>query len=194
MGSISCDIHKFGCTPKGTSVVLFKTKELRAFSFYAFSDWPGGLYSTVGPPGSRPGANVAMAWATMQKIGHSGYVDRCKKILTLAKRLEKIAQKAPGLTVIPVELQTISFTSKSFNIYNMLDAMAKRHWDLQALQFPSSIHIGLTYAHVLSGEDFVARFEKDLIEVCTELNKPGAKLADEGSAALYGSTATIPDR
>lgn len=192
--SISCDPHKYGCTPKGTSVIMFSSNDLRQNSYYAISTWPGGLYSTTTPAGSRPGVNAALAWATLQYIGKDGYIKRTKAILELAARLEKIAKKAAGLDVIGTELQTVCFTSKKFNIYHMLDEMSHRGWELQALQFPPSIHIGLTYAHCLAGESFVEKWTKDIIEVATKLDASGQQPASDGSAALYGTAQTIPDR
>ena len=83
---------------------MFSSNELRQNSYYAISTWPGGLYSTTTPAGSRPGVNAALAWATMQYIGKEGYIQRAKSVLELAKRLERIARKAPGLDVMK-ELQ-----------------------------------------------------------------------------------------
>ncbi|CAF4384182.1 unnamed protein product, partial [Adineta steineri] len=34
--SISCDTHKYGFTPKGASVILYRTPEIREHQFYAF--------------------------------------------------------------------------------------------------------------------------------------------------------------
>jgi len=44
--SISADIHKYGKSPKGASVVMFRTAELRKYSIFSCVDWPGGLYAT----------------------------------------------------------------------------------------------------------------------------------------------------
>lgn len=37
--SISCDTHKYGHGPKGYSVCLFKTTELRSHQFYVCMTW-----------------------------------------------------------------------------------------------------------------------------------------------------------
>lgn len=44
--SISTDPHKFCYGPKGLSTVMFRTKELRALSWFAATEWPGGMYLT----------------------------------------------------------------------------------------------------------------------------------------------------
>ncbi|TYZ68937.1 hypothetical protein PybrP1_012199 [[Pythium] brassicae (nom. inval.)] len=65
--SMSCDTHKYGYAAKGTSVVLYKSKELRRFQYFAYPDWTGGLYVTPTLAGSRPGALSAAADAMAKK-------------------------------------------------------------------------------------------------------------------------------
>ncbi len=42
--SISVDTHKYGYAPKGSSVVLYRSRELRHYQYYVVTDWPGGMY------------------------------------------------------------------------------------------------------------------------------------------------------
>lgn len=37
------------------------------------SDWPGGLYGTIGIAGSRSGATISSAWISMMRLGVKGY-------------------------------------------------------------------------------------------------------------------------
>lgn len=48
VSSISCDVHKFAGADKGCSAVIYRSFELRRHQFYAFVDWPGGLYASSG--------------------------------------------------------------------------------------------------------------------------------------------------
>jgi len=193
--SISCDTHKYGYTPKGTSVIMFKSEKLRCYSFYSLTTWPGGIYATATPAGSRPGVNVAMTWATMRSIGYDGYVQRCKEILTLTRRLEAITREIPGLSVIKSELQTVTFYSDKFNIFKFLAGMAEKGWHLQALQFPSAVHLGVTYSHVLRGQAFIDEYERDMKSVGKLLQEidDGSDLGKD-ACALYGSSQEVPDR
>lgn len=70
--SISCDPHKFLYGPKGYSIVMFRTRELRRFSFFAISAWTGGMYLTPTMAGSRSGSIVTGTWAAMMKQGRDG--------------------------------------------------------------------------------------------------------------------------
>ncbi len=63
--SISADIHKYGYSSKGASVVLYKNDELRSYQYFAYAEWPGGLFGSPSMAGSRPGGMIAAAWAAM---------------------------------------------------------------------------------------------------------------------------------
>ena len=39
--SISVDVHKFGCSPKGVSTVLYNSPELRRFQYHSTVDFAG---------------------------------------------------------------------------------------------------------------------------------------------------------
>ena len=73
--SISADIHKLGYAPKGVSVILHRTKELRRFQTWVFDGWLGGLYGSPNLQGTRSGLPMAAAWAVMQHLGVDGYVE-----------------------------------------------------------------------------------------------------------------------
>lgn len=80
--SISVDTHKYGFGPKGYSVCLFRSKELRAHQFYVNMTWNGGFYATPTIAGSRPGATIAGTWAALCMIGKDKYIEYTKDILS----------------------------------------------------------------------------------------------------------------
>ena len=45
----------------------------------------------------------------------------------------------------------IAFTSDQFNVYGLSDGMKERGWALNALQFPSCLHLCVTRTHTLPG-------------------------------------------
>lgn len=87
--SISIDPHKYGFTPKGSSVVLYRSKLLRKYQYFVQTEWPGGIYGSPSIAGSRPGALIAGCWATMLKLGEEGYVQSTKAIVGAAKRIKE---------------------------------------------------------------------------------------------------------
>jgi sphinganine-1-phosphate aldolase len=63
--SISMDCHKYGYSSKGVSVILYKSKDIRKYQYFAYSIWPGGLFVSPSMPGTRGGGPIASAYASM---------------------------------------------------------------------------------------------------------------------------------
>lgn len=79
--SVSCDPHKYALGPKGCSLLLFRSKRLREYQFYANTEWNGGIYATTCMAGSRPGNVVAGTWASMLSMGRNGLKEKARGIL-----------------------------------------------------------------------------------------------------------------
>ena len=114
--SISCDPHKFCYGPKGCSIVLFRTVELRRSSFFTISSWPGGMYVTPTLAGSRSGSVISGTWAALMKFGKAGFLDKAKSILTAAREIRKDQTNVPGIVLISDhDTSVVSFTSNVVN-------------------------------------------------------------------------------
>ena len=85
--SISCDTHKYGFAPKGSSVVIYANTELRHYQYFVAPDWPGGIYASPTIAGSRPGALIAGCWTALMYMGEKGYVDSTKQIVTTTRKI-----------------------------------------------------------------------------------------------------------
>ncbi len=158
--SISCDTHKFGYAAKGTSVLLWRTPELRDTQFYATTDWPGGLYFSPTFAGSRPGALSAQAWAALVSIGEEGYLDATRAVLQTAARIRRGITEIPGLRVLGDPLWVIAFTANDVGVYDILHRMTSRGWSLNGLQRPPAMHVCVTLRHTVDG--VADRFLADL--------------------------------
>ncbi|KEI36855.1 uncharacterized protein L969DRAFT_96873 [Mixia osmundae IAM 14324] len=156
--SISCDTHKYGFAPKGSSVVLYRNKTYRKYQYYIITDWPGGVYASPSIAGSRPGALIAGAWAAMMYMGQSGYVESCQQIVGAAKRIESaIRTQVPELHILGKPLvSVVAFDSDVVDIYEVGDRLGKRGWHLNALQNPPALHICCTRLTVAAVEDLIA--------------------------------------
>lgn len=130
--SISCDPHKYGYGPKGCSILMFRTKELRRFTFQPVTTWSGGMYVTPTMAGSRSGAVIAGTWASLLKIGKEGFIENTKTILTAATQIKKEIQKIPELILITYQdTSIVAFTSKIINCVALNDLMLQKHrWNL----------------------------------------------------------------
>lgn len=97
--SISCDLHKFGYTAKGASVLVHRNKELRKHQFFVTSDWLGGLYGSPAILGTRSGGSLASAWAMQQYFGADGYLEITKRAYEARVELEAGIRAIDGLAV-----------------------------------------------------------------------------------------------
>jgi sphinganine-1-phosphate aldolase len=187
--SMSADTHKYGYAAKGTSVVLYRGKELRQFQFYTVTDWPGGLYLSPTLAGSRPGALSAECWAAMVSIGERGYTEAAQRILATGARLRDGIAAIPGLRVLGDPLWVIAFAADDgVDVYQVMENMGRKGWSLNGLQRPAAVHIAVTLRHTLPG--VADRFITDLAASVDEvLANPDVHT---GMAPVYGMAASLP--
>lgn len=187
--SISADIHKYGYGPRGTSVILYKSSELRQHQYFSYSDWSGGLYGSPTMTGSRPGGAIAAAWAVMNYLGEEGYLELAQRVMNTTSKMIEGINNIPDLKILgKPNMSVFSYTSDNVDIYSIGEEMTKRGWSLDRQQLPPSLHMMVTPAH----ENVVDKFLEDLKEsVETAKNNPGEP---EGMAAMYGAMASLPDR
>ncbi len=188
--SMSADTHKYGYAAKGTSVVLYRTTELRRYQYFTATDWPGGMYFSPTLAGSRPGALSAACWAAMVSLGERGYLDAAQKILETAAAIRRGIESIPDLFVLGDPLWIISFASHALDIYRVMDFMSRRNWSLNGLHKPSAVHICVTLRHAQPGvaEKFVGDLKAAVEFVKSNPQEKG------GMAPVYGLAATFPLR
>ena len=186
--SMSADTHKFGYAAKGTSVVLYRGRELRHHQYFTISDWPGGLYCSPTFAGSRPGALSAACWAAMVSIGEEGYLEATRGILAAADTIKAGIAEIPELAVIGDPLFCVAFASDDLDVYRVMDAMSGRGWSLNGLQRPPAAHICVTRRHAQEG--VAERFVADLRAAVADVRDQPA--AEGGMAPVYGAAASLP--
>eukprot|EP01126_Amoeba_proteus_P027425 TRINITY_DN2720_c0_g2_i9.p1 TRINITY_DN2720_c0_g2~~TRINITY_DN2720_c0_g2_i9.p1 ORF type:complete len:375 (+),score=65.93 TRINITY_DN2720_c0_g2_i9:622-1746(+) len=188
--AISCDTHKYGFAPKGSSIIMYRSPELRRFQYFSQPNWPGGVYASPTMAGSRPGQLVAGCWGSLMYHGKDGYTESCKKIIGTARKIiSEVKKQIPsGITVVGNPLvSVVAFHSKMVNIYIVSEKMSKRGWNLNNLQSPPSFHVCCT---LLTDADV---FIQDLVAVMTEVLANPSQEAT-GSAVVYGLSSSLPDR
>ncbi|XP_031829394.1 sphingosine-1-phosphate lyase [Nomia melanderi] len=190
--SISADTHKYGYAPKGSSIILYRSKKYKHHQYTVSTDWPGGIYGSPTVNGSRAGGVIASCWATMMYFGYSGYLEATKKIIETTKFIEKRLRKLNGIFIFGTPATSvIALGSNDFDIYRLSEALNAKGWNLNTLQFPSGIHLCVTYVHTQHGvaDKFLDDLENELHNI---LLNP--KTSVQGKFAMYGMTQTIPDR
>ncbi|KAK9452214.1 pyridoxal phosphate-dependent transferase [Limtongia smithiae] len=191
--SISCDTHKYGFAPKGSSVIMYRTAALRKCQYFLATDWSGGIYASPTLAGSRPGALMAGCWASLMYMGDDGYLASATKIVCAARAVrEGIAKQVPEVYVLGNPISSVvAFSSHELNIYDVADRMTRRGWHLSALQNPAALHIACTQFTIESCNQLVA----DLREVVDSLLAESAALGEDDKMkaikAKQGDTAML---
>ncbi|XP_072939399.1 sphingosine-1-phosphate lyase [Epargyreus clarus] len=192
VASISADTHKYGFAPKGTSVILYRKAEFRHHQYTVSTEWPGGVYGSPTVNGSRAGGLIAACWATMMFVGRERYIQMTDEIITTTKYLEEEFRKIDGIFIFGKPATTvIAFGSKKFDIFKMAEFLHKKGWSLNALQFPSGVHICVTHAHTQAG--VAERLVADMKAATQECLKDSSQPA-QGRMAIYGVAQQISDR
>ncbi|KAI5116500.1 hypothetical protein M0805_009925 [Coniferiporia weirii] len=185
--SISCDTHKYGFAPKGSSVVMYRNAELRRHQYYITTGWPGGVYGSPSLAGSRPGALIAGTWAAMQYMGEDGYLASCRAIVGCAQIIARaIRDDIPELYVLgspPASCVAFAARDPRVNVLAVGDAMSARGWHLNGLSKPAALHIACTRLTVPVVDNFIADL-KDCVREMKGRSSAGDKQGN--MVVLYG--------
>ncbi len=186
--SISCDTHKYGYALKGTSVVLYRNKNLLRYQFFSKADWPGGLYASPTVQGSRSGGLSAATWAAMVTMGEAGYLKAARAIMDTSDAIRAGIADIPEIKILGKSTFLISMGSDVVDIYHVNDYLAGRSWRMNGCQNPPGFHFCITLRNTLPwvAENFV----RDLQDAVNYAKDPPTPVPASG--ALYGLAST-PD-
>ncbi len=98
--SLSLDLHKYAYTPKGVSILLHASADLRRTHLFASARWPGYTMLNTTAQSTKSGGPVAAAWAVVHHIGADRYaVARPRRRATATLDLAAAVDGIPGLSV-----------------------------------------------------------------------------------------------
>jgi len=180
--SISADTHKYGYGLKGTSVLSYRTKELRSHQYFTSTEWTGGKYLSPGLAGSRSGGLIAATWASMISLGREGYLGYAKAIFETSYAMQDAVTSHPELRLMGSPTWCFSFTSDDFDIYHVNDFMKERGWRFNGQQYPNAVHMCVTRPQTQPG--VVEAFRTDLAEAVEYAKNPPVETPFSG--AIYG--------
>jgi sphinganine-1-phosphate aldolase len=190
--SISADLHKYGYTAKGASVILYRNMEFLKHQFFIATDWPGGIYVSPSIPGTRAGGAIAAAWAGLQAMGVEGYCALTEKALQACDKLKAGIAAIDGLKVIGSEHCTIvtwTAASKDVDVYAVADQLEDRGWHVDRQQHPACVHLTVTANHLPVVDDYL----RDLAAAVAHV-RAHPEVKSRGNAAMYGMMAKVPVR
>ncbi len=152
--SISVDLHKYGYTAKGASVVLYRDRALRRHQTFVTENWLGGAYGSASILGTRSGGPIAAAWAVLQHLGLEGYLR-----LTAAARLAT-EELVLGLRALPEirilaepDATLVAFAcdgagpKAALDAWAVGDALWRRGWVVDQQKPPPSLHCTVNAVH-----------------------------------------------
>jgi glutamate/tyrosine decarboxylase-like PLP-dependent enzyme len=181
--SISVDLHKYGYTAKGASVIAYRSKQLRSYQTYVTDNWLGGVYGSSGIMGTKGGGSMAAAWAVMNFLGDEGYMR-----VTLAARraaeelVSGVLARAQLQLVAAPDSTLVSFRAadpSTLDVYAIADGLWKRGWYVDRQGPPPSLHCTVNAIH----EGKIAAFLADLDAVLLELSGT----TSTGTQGAYGT-------
>jgi len=169
---ISGDIHKYGYTPKGASVILHRDEDWRDLQWFLYADWPSGIYGSPAVAGARPAAPIAMAWAAMQHLGRAGYRAIAETLLEATDTVRAGVEAIDGLALVgdPVgPVMAIEATDPALDIFAIGDDVDANGWFTNRNTSPLSLHVMLSPAHAPLAAQLVAD-----LAAATERNRAAA--------------------
>jgi sphinganine-1-phosphate aldolase len=150
--SMSVDLHKFGYTAKGASVIVYRTRQLRAYQTFTTDNWLGGLYGSSGVLGTKSGGSVAAAWAVMRHLGDAGYLALAASARRAAAALATAIDAHPALALRAwPDAAVLSFGAADPATLDVF-AVAERLWQddgwyLDRQGPPASLHCTVNAVH-----------------------------------------------
>ena len=178
--SISVDLHKYGYTSKGASVIMHRNRQLRSYQTFVTDNWLGGFYGSSGVLGTKSGGPMASAWAVMNYLGDEGYLRLTESARATTRQLADAIEKTDGLLLRAYPDSTLlSFGAQNFDVLAVADELAKTGWYVDRQAPPDSLHCTVNAVHHQVIEEFIV----DLSHAVTKVRDAGST----GSVGAYGT-------
>lgn len=153
--SISVDLHKYAYTPKGASVLLHRSRDLRRHQLFTSAAWPGYTMINTTLQSTKSAGPLAGAWATLQAIGDDGYLEAARATRDATRRVIAGLGAIDGLAVLgDPEMSLVAFVAEPMadgrtpDLFALADEMRRRDWYVQPqLSYgasPANIHLTAT--------------------------------------------------
>ena len=180
--SMSADLHKYGFTAKGASVMLLSDIALRQHLVFEFDNWPRGKYASPTFTGTRPGGAIAAAWAVLRYLGVDGYTRIAKQLMDARDRMKAGIESIDGLYVVGTpELTVMGYGSRDLDTFAIAEQMTGKGWFISTMSEPPGIHMGMpTVAHVAVVDEYLADLGQSVATVRAQ------KLTGKSREVTYG--------
>jgi glutamate/tyrosine decarboxylase-like PLP-dependent enzyme len=186
VSSVSVDLHKYGYTAKGASVIVWRDRALRRWQTYATDDWLGGRYGSSGVLGTKSGGPIAAAWAVMHHLGDDGYLRLAREAREVTQRLCAAVATMPELRDLRVMaepdatlLALEAAPDSALDPWALAEELWRRGWWVDRQGPPPSIHLTVNAIHGRVLEEFLG-------DLCAAVGAVRA-VGRAGAAGAYGT-------
>lgn len=168
--SVSVDFHKFGYTPKGASMVMFRDSEYAAGSIYVDSHTPGYVLVNRSILSTRSVGHLAAAYTALSYIGTKGYEQLAVQIQDTYESLRGQLGSLGFEMTTPSVPMILTFHHPTYDVVNFALNMKKKGWVLHLLKgypeynIPMTVHLTLSPVHSKMIEAFI----RDAKDSCVE--------------------------
>ncbi len=159
--SISVDLHKYGYTPKGVSILLHRSPGLRRAQYFASARWPGYTMINSTMQSTKSGGPLAAAWAVTRFIGDEGYARLAQQVRDGVRTLITEIAEIDHLQVFSEpEASLIAIRpDDQLDVFTLCDELLVRGWyaqpQLRFAGFPATMHLSISAATVARLPEFV---------------------------------------
>lgn len=160
--SMSVDLHKYGYTAKGASVIVHRNRALRRYQTFVTDNWLGGSYGSSGVAGTKSGGPIAAAWAVLRHLGDEGYLRLTGVARAATLELAAGIRAMPELVLRAEPQATLlafgAADEAALDVFAVAEALWRRGWYVDRQGPPPSMHCTVNAVH----EGRIAAFLADL--------------------------------
>ena len=179
--TISADLHKFGYTAKGASLIMSRDRGVFDHQpfFYGGGTRPDDWYVTPSMTGTRPGGAIAAAWAVMTYLGEAGYLERTQRTMDYLRRWWAAIESIDGLRIMGKPAMSVfAVASDTLDMFAIGKGMEARGWIVYTDSEPVP---SLRFMQSPGHEPYVDAYMADLRDVA-ELARSGELTTTKGRA------------
>jgi glutamate/tyrosine decarboxylase-like PLP-dependent enzyme len=181
--SLSADIHKYGYAFKGASLVLYSRRDLLKHQHFWYDGWPGGMYASSTPAGTRPAPPIAGAWAALVHLGRPGFLRLTGQVRAAHHAFRAGIAATDGAEVAPEpDISVFQVTTPGRSHDAVGDQMDARGWNLDRQQ--GGLHVMLSPYHLQVADRFVEDLRASVAAVPETADAPR-----DSDVSTYGGIA-----
>jgi sphinganine-1-phosphate aldolase len=150
------DLHKYAYTPKGASLLLHRSRQLRRTQYFSSARWPGYTMINSTLQSTKSGGPLAAAWAVTRFIGDQGYAALARQVRGGLRSLVEAVDEIAELRVVAEPVTSLVALAvrdpEILDVFTLADELQARGWytqpQLRFEQSPATLHLSLSAATV----------------------------------------------